>query len=334
MSITNFPLAAFRKSMFQIQSDNEFNNHAIELFRYQAKHVKIYKDFLALLKVDSSTVSYYPQIPFLPVTLFKNYVVSDQCNENEFHFISSGTTGQITSKHYVNDLTIYEESLLNGFKLIYGDPKEYCFLALLPSYLEREGSSLIYMVNNLMEESNHPENGFYLHNHEALKTKIVSLENKNQKIFFIGVTYALLDFFEKFPMKLTNSIVMETGGMKGRRQEIIKPHLHTILKNKSGLSEIHSEYGMTELLSQCYATENGIFSSPPWMKILIRDLYDPFENIESGKTGNINVIDLANIHSCAFIATQDLGRKLNHNAFEVLGRMDNSELRGCNLMID
>lgn len=319
--------------MFHIRNEDEFNHHAIELFRHQSVHVNIYKKFLSLLKFDVNIVKSYKQIPFLPVEFFKNTIVSDNPSGNEFYFTSSGTTGQEASKHYIQDLTLYEESLLKGFQLAYGDPQQYCFLALLPSYLEREGSSLIYMVNKLMEVSGHAANGFYLNNHEELYERINELENQNQKIFLIGVTYALLDFFEKYPMQLSYTILLETGGMKGRRKELIKEELHAILKSKSGLKEIHSEYGMTELLSQAYSHWKGLFSTPPWMKILVTDLHDPFTTIAFGLTGTINVIDLANIHSCAFIATQDLGRKTDEFHFEVLGRLDKSELRGCNLMV-
>ena len=312
-----------------IQNDVEFNSLSIELFQYQAEHVVVYRDFLNYLKTDISSITHFSEIPFLPVSFFKNHVISDQKAIPNFYFSSSGTTGQATSRHYVPDSTIYDESLLHGFEIAYGHPSQYVILALLPSYLEREGSSLIYMVEKLIAESGNTEGGFFLHNHEALHEKIKNLEASGKKIFLIGVTYALLDFFEKYPMQLSH-----TRGMKGRRKELIKSELHEQLKLMSGVETVHSEYGMTELLTQAYSKGEGIFDTPSWMKILVRDLHDPFSNLKSGQTGTLNIIDLANIHSCAFLATDDLGRKHSGDFFEVLGRIDHSELRGCNLMVE
>ncbi|GAA4759803.1 hypothetical protein GCM10023230_05540 [Flavobacterium hankyongi] len=238
-----------------------------------------------------------------------------------------------TSKHHVTDLEFYEESYRLGFRQFYGNIEDYVVLALLPSYLEREGSSLIYMVDDLIQLSNNPESGFYLNNYDDLIKKLVRLDNEGQNIILIGVTYALLDLVEKQKFNLKNTIIMETGGMKGRRKEIIREELHEILCNGFGVSEIHSEYGMTELLSQAYSLGNGVFECPSWMQILVRDPEDALTYVKEGKTGGINVIDLANINSCSFIATQDLGKITGNNSFEVLGRFDNSDIRGCNLMV-
>jgi len=322
----------FWKTAQKIASAKEFDQHAIELFHYQSEHVEVYKKFLELFKFNKSEVKNIFDIPFLPVQLFKSHKICDE-SQTDFYFTSSGTTGQTTSKHFVSDLKIYNESLLNGFKYFYGNPSEYCILALLPTYLEREHSSLVYMVEKLMKESNHPDSGFFLNNPNELNDRLIKLKNKNVKIFLLGVTYALLDLFEQFPLNLSNAIIVETGGMKGRRKEIIRTELHDTLKKFSSAHEIHSEYGMTELLSQAYSKKDGIFYCTPWMRVLVSEIHDPHSYILTGGTGNLNIIDLANIHSCAFIATQDLGRMKTGGGFEVLGRMDNSELRGCNLMV-
>jgi phenylacetate-coenzyme A ligase PaaK-like adenylate-forming protein len=248
-------------------------------------------------------------------------------------FTSSGTTGMITSKHLVTDVTLYEESYRKGFSEFYGNIEDYVVLALLPSYLEREGSSLIYMVKDLIELSNHPDSGFYLHNHDELIAKLIALDQAGQNVILIGVTFALLDLIEKHEFQLQHTIIMETGGMKGKRKEMIREELHEQLCKGFGVSAIHSEYGMTELLSQAYSLGNGVFECPSWIQILVRDTEDALTYIQDGKTGGINVIDLANINSCSFIATQDLGKKNPNNSFEVLGRFDNSDIRGCNLMV-
>jgi hypothetical protein len=238
-----------------------------------------------------------------------------------------------TSRHLVTDVTLYEQSFRKAFSQFYGNIEDYAVLALLPSYLEREGSSLIYMAEDLIQGSNNPHSGFYLHNYDELIEKLVSLDAEGQNVLLIGVTYALLDLIEKQSFNLKNTIVMETGGMKGRRREMIREELHEVLCKGFGVSEIHSEYGMTELLSQAYSLGDGIFECPPWMDILVRDTEDALAYIDHGKTGGINVIDLANINSCSFIATQDLGKKYPNHSFEVLGRFDNSDIRGCNLMV-
>jgi phenylacetate-coenzyme A ligase PaaK-like adenylate-forming protein len=273
------------------------------------------------------------QIPFLPIQFFKsNKVVSNEDPIQE-NFTSSGTTGMATSKHFVTDVSLYEESYRKGFSQFYGNIEDYVVLALLPSYLEREDSSLIYMVEDLIKMTHNPESGFYLHNHEELIEKLTRLDNAGQNLILIGVTYALLDLIEKHEFNLKSTIIMETGGMKGQRKEMIREELHEQLCQGFGVTSIHSEYGMTELLSQAYSLGNGVFECPSWMQILVRDTEDALTYLPEGKTGGINVIDLANVNSCSFIATHDLGKKNPNNSFEVLGRFDNSDIRGCNLMV-
>ena len=306
---------------------------ALKVFRYQHENNKVYRDFCDFLKVNSQEVKSLQQIPFLPIQFFKSHEVVSNTNWPEQIFTSSGTTGMVNSRHLVTDVSLYEESYRKGFSEFYGDIENYVVLALLPSYLERTGSSLIYMVEDLINRSNNTDSGFYLDNHDELIQKLITLDESGQNVILIGVTYALLDLLEKQKFHLKNTIIMETGGMKGRRKEMIREELHNILCNGFGVSAIHSEYGMTELLSQAYSLGNGVFECPNWMHILIRDTEDALTYVNEGKTGGINVIDLANINSCAFIATQDLGKKNPNKAFEVLGRFDTSDIRGCNLMV-
>jgi phenylacetate-coenzyme A ligase PaaK-like adenylate-forming protein len=320
------------KDIFNINSSEDFERIALEIFRFQYENVPVYQTFCNFLNTNLSEVKHTKDIPFLPIQFFKTHKVIAKDLPEEALFTSSGTTGSMTSKHYVADLKLYEESFLNAFEMQYGNPSNFTFLALLPSYLEREGSSLIYMVENLIEKSKDPNSGFYLYEMDALIEKLDFLEKNGQKSILIGVSYALLDLIEKRNFQLKNTIVMETGGMKGRRKEMIKEELHEILKKGFGVAKIHSEYGMTELLSQGYSTGDGIFTCPPWMKILTRDTEDAL-SYTSGKTGGINVIDLANLFSCSFIATQDLGKTFSDGTFEVLGRFDSSDIRGCNLMV-
>lgn len=319
------------------KSDFDFEKTALEIFRYQAKENVVYKNYLEQLKIHPDKINSIVEIPFLPIQFFKTQKIITQPETGnrkpETIFTSSGTTGSETSKHHVADLKIYEQSFLKCFELFYGNTEEYCFLALLPSYLDREGSSLIYMANELIKKSQYPKSGFYLDNLRELFLTTQQLEKQKQKTIFFGVTYALLDFAEKFPIKLQHTVIMETGGMKGKRKEMIRDEVHKTLCHAFGTDVIHSEYGMTELLSQAYSKGKGIFHCPPWMKIFIRDVNDPMKLIENGKTGGMNIIDLANIYSCSFIATQDLGRKHDDESFEVLGRFDDSDLRGCNLLI-
>jgi phenylacetate-coenzyme A ligase PaaK-like adenylate-forming protein len=285
-----------------------------------------------LLYRHPSDVKHIEDIPFLPIQFFKTHQVVSTNNPIEKTFTSSGTTGSITSKHLVTDLTLYEGSYLEGFKHFYGNIEDYVVLALLPSYLERDGSSLIYMANDLISKSKQPESGFYLNNLVDLAQTILQLEASGQKTVLMGVSFALLDLIEQFQFNLKHTIVMETGGMKGRRKEIIRQELHHILRTGFGITQIHSEYGMTELLSQAYSKGNGVFDCPPWMKILTRDTEDALTLQKPNKTGGINVIDLANLNSCSFIATQDLGKVDENGQFEIIGRFDNSDIRGCNLM--
>ena len=319
--------------IFSISSQKQFEKIALKVFRHQYENNQVYREFCELLKTDSHKVKSVEQIPFLPIQFFKSHNVVSNTDAVEAVFTSSGTTGTITSKHLVTDASIYEESYRKGFSEFYGNIEDYVVLALLPSYLEREGSSLIYMVEDLIKLSNQPESGFYLHNHDELIKKLIELDQAGQNVILIGVTYALLDLIEKQQFNLKHTIIMETGGMKGKRKEMIREELHQQLCEGFGVSSIHSEYGMTELLSQAYSLGEGVFECPSWIQILIRDTEDALTYISQGKTGGINVIDLANINSCSFIATQDLGKKNPNNSFEVLGRFDNSDIRGCNLMV-
>ena len=308
-----------------------FNEKALKLFKLQAEQCQVYKQYLSLLKINTEDINSIQKIPFLPIEFFKTKRIILEGKSPEITFSSSGTTGQEVSQHHIADVSIYEKSYALGFEHFYDKPTDYRILALLPTYLEKEGSSLVYMCDRLIQESQHPQSGFYLHNLKEL-TEVLAQEC-HKKTLLIGVSYALLDLAEKFPQRLNNTILMETGGMKGKRREMTKSELHQTLKKAFKLENIHSEYGMTELLSQAYSKGNGYFDCPPWMKVLIRDPEDPFSLMEDGRTGGINVIDLANVNSCAFIATQDLGKIHLNNQFEVLGRFENTDIRGCNLMI-
>ena len=319
--------------IFTISNQKQFEKAALKVFRFQYENNLVYREFCAFLKTDVHKVKSLEQIPFLPIQFFKSHKVVSSENPVQATFTSSGTTGNATSNHFVTDVTLYEESYRKGFSQFYGNIEDYVVLALLPSYLEREGSSLIYMVEDLIQMTNNPESGFYLHNHEELIEKLTRLGNSGQNVILIGVTYALLDLIEKYPFQLQNTIIMETGGMKGQRKEMIREELHEQLCQGFGVTVIHSEYGMTELLSQAYSLGNGVFEYPSWMQILVRDTEDALTYVSDGKTGGINVVDLANINSCSFIATQDLGKKNPNNSFEILGRFDNSDIRGCNLMV-
>jgi phenylacetate-coenzyme A ligase PaaK-like adenylate-forming protein len=319
--------------IFTISNQKQFDKIALKVFRYQYENNLVYREFCDFLKTDVQKVKSIQQIPFLPIQFFKSHAIVSSTNPVQTTFTSSGTTGMITSKHLVTDVSIYEESYRKGFSQFYGNIEDYVILALLPSYLEREGSSLIHMVDDLIQLSKQAESGFYLHNYEALITKLIQLDQAGQNVILIGVTYALLDLVEKHSFQLENTIIMETGGMKGKRKEMIREELHQQLCEGFGVNAIHSEYGMTELLSQAYSLGEGIFECPSWMQVLVRDTEDALSYVREGKTGGINVIDLANINSCSFIATQDLGKKYANGSFEVLGRFDHSDIRGCNLMV-
>ncbi|WP_179021704.1 LuxE/PaaK family acyltransferase [Winogradskyella forsetii] len=321
-----------KDDIFNIKSSTEFDNLALDVFKFQFENNGVYRSFCDLLYKHPADITCVSEIPFLPIQFFKSHTILSSSQPIEKTFSSSGTTGSTTSKHLVTDLKLYEDSYLKAFKHFYGAIEDYVVLALLPSYLERDGSSLIYMVNDLIKKSNHAESGFYLHNLDELASTLQTLEAKQQKTLLIGVSFALLDLVEAHQFNLTHTIVMETGGMKGRRKEIIRQELHQILKSGFGVNQIHSEYGMTELLSQAYSKGHGVFQCPPWMKILTRDTEDALSIQQPNKTGGINVIDLANLNSCAFIATQDLGKVDNNGQFEIIGRFDNSDIRGCNLM--
>jgi len=323
--------------IFTISSQKQFEKIALKVFRYQYQNNIVYQEFCNFLKTDVQKVKSLEQIPFLPIQFFKSHKVvtidPETSGPIQKTFTSSGTTGMITSNHFVTDITLYEESYRKGFSQFYGNTQDYVVLALLPSYLEREGSSLIYMVDDMIQMTDNPESGFFLYNHQELIEKLIRLDNSGQNVILIGVTYALLDLIESEKLQLKHTIIMETGGMKGKRKEMIREELHEQLCQGFGVTAIHSEYGMTELLSQAYSLGNGVFECPSWMQILIRDTEDALTYVPLGKSGGINVIDLANINSCSFIATQDLGKKNPNTSFEVLGRFDNSDIRGCNLMV-
>jgi phenylacetate-coenzyme A ligase PaaK-like adenylate-forming protein len=319
-------------NIFEIKSLADFEKTAFEAFYYQLNNNKVYKQYLDLFKIDVKNIQHSSQIPCLPVEFFKTHRICCTPNE-EIIFTSSGTTGTKTSKHYVSDLNLYIESFKKGFQHFYGDINEYSIVALLPSYLEREGSSLVLMAEHLIKDSKHPKSNFYLNNLDELIIVLNELKQGKQKTILLGVSYALLDLAEKGIPLSDDIIVMETGGMKGKRREMIKEELHKTLCDAFKINYIHSEYGMTELLSQAYSKGKGIYETPPWMQINVRDVNDPLTILAEQKTGGINIIDLANWYSCPFIATQDLGKKLNKRQFEILGRFDNSDVRGCNLLV-
>ena len=319
----------WENKIFQNHTNSSFESVALKIFQYQAINNNVYKTYLKLLNVNPNNVKNLSQIPFLPIEFFKHQDVVCKSKNIDIVFTSSGTSGK-QSKHIVNDLSIYMKSFTSGFEHFYGNIMDYTILALLPSYMERSGSSLIYMCEKLIKYSEKKESGFYLKEHQELSNLLLELERQNRKTLLIGVSFALLDFVEKYPIKLKNTIVMETGGMKGKREEMVREQLHSILCKHFNLPKIHSEYGMTELLSQAYSKGDGIFESPPWMHISCRDANDPLSN--NKKTGGINIIDLANVNSCSFIASQDLGKIHKNDTFEVVGRFDASDIRGCNLM--
>ena len=321
----------FLYKIFRIKSESEFNSLCMKLFEFQINENPIYSSYAEIILKDNIPTT-IKDIPFLPIEFFKTKQIICKNHKIEEIFISSGTQGK-KSNHLITDLSIYRQSFQKSFHQFYGDISEYCILALLPNYMERKGSSLVYMVENLIRESSHPKSGFYLNNYKKLSKTISKLEKDGQKTILFGVSYALIDFSKKFPQKLEHSIIIETGGMKGKREELLKEELHEILTSAFGIEYIHSEYGMTELLSQSYSEGKNIFRTPAWKKILIRDINDPLSIIGHNKTGGINVIDLANIYSCPFIATQDLGRTFKNGSFSILGRFDNADNRGCNLLI-
>lgn len=305
---------------------------ALHIFHYQSKNNLIYSDYIKALKIAPEEINSFEKIPFLPIDFFKTHSVKTGEFQTQKTFTSSGTTGNTTSQHHVKDLRNYQRSFTVSFEQKYGSISNYCIAALLPSYLEREGSSLVYMAEKMIAESLQSGSDFFLHNHQVLADKLEENEKLGIKTLLLGVTYALLDFAEQYPMSLKNTIVMETGGMKGRRQEITRMEVHQFLQKAFAIDRIHSEYGMTEMLTQAYSSENGLFEPPVWMRVLVRDTSDPLSSGLSGR-GGLNVIDLANLDSCCFIATQDLGVVHENGDFEVTGRFDHSDIRGCSLMV-
>jgi len=321
-------ISKLENTIFSIHSDEDFFSCCLDVFKFQKKNNEVYRNFIEHLpSFKSENIKSIESFPFLPIQFFKSQKVLSSYSENPIIFQSSGTTSENTSKHYVNDISIYEKSFLKCFEQFYGNIEGTCIIGLLPSYLERKNSSLIYMVQKLIELSKHPKSGFYLHPEKDL---VNYLHESNDKKILFGVTFALLDFAEQNTV-LKNTTIIETGGMKGRGEELTRMTLHEKLKN-SFQCQIHSEYGMTELLSQAYLQSSNHFSSPPWMRVLVRDANDPFDIRTQGK-GAINIIDLANINSCAFIATDDIGQVHENKSFEISGRLDNSDLRGCNLLV-
>ena len=321
------------ESINSIKNSTDFSNLAIEIFNYQYLNNPIYKRWVDYLKINPKEINSINDIPYLPISLFKTHSIKSFEGNAEIMFSSSGTTGANTSKHYVKSIELYRKAYIKSFEQFYGAIEDYTFLALLPSYLEREGSSLIMMTEDLIQKSKYNESGFYLYNYQELYEQLDFLKSLNRKTILLGVSFALLEFAEKYTIDFPELIIMETGGMKGKRKELLRSELHSIYNKSFGTKVIHSEYGMTELLSQAYSNGNGIFECPSQMKVIIRDTNDPLSIQEIGKSGGMNIIDLYNIHSCSFIATQDLGKVYSDGKFEILGRFDNSDIRGCNLLI-
>jgi phenylacetate-coenzyme A ligase PaaK-like adenylate-forming protein len=326
-------LKKYSHQALNIQSSSDFEEQALATFRFQYANVSIYREFVDLLGINAPHINSISKIPFLPISIFKRHAVITDGLDSDILFKSSGTSGMERSQHFVHSLDVYRESFQKGFHYFYGDITQYTILALLPSYLEQGESSLVCMVDQLINDSQSPDSGFYLDTYSDLIKKLVELDQKGEKTILLGVSYALLDLIEQHDFNLKNTIIMETGGMKGRRKEMVKEELHQVLMNGFGVSAIHSEYGMTELLSQGYSKGNGIFETPPWMKISIRDATDPLSFVAENQSGGINVIDLSNYYSCSFIATQDLGKMHSPTTFSVLGRFDHTDVRGCNMLL-
>ncbi len=328
-------LETLKDTIFASTDAHTFEQTALAIFNIQAAENSIYKQYIDALGIHPALVKNIQQIPFLPISFFKSHRVKTGHFTEEITFFSSGTTGMQTSKHFVKQLNVYQKSYLGAFQQFYGEPKKYAVLALLPNYVERGGSSLVYMAHDLIKKSGHAKSGFYLDNDDELQNTLHILAREKTPTLLLGVSFALLDLAEKLPSNFHHPAltVMETGGMKGKRKEMIREELHAILKSAFHVPSIHSEYGMTELLSQAYSTGNGIFKTPPWMKVLTRDTADPLSVSTNKSAGGLNIIDLANLYSCSFIATQDLGTVFPDGSFLVLGRFDNAEIRGCNLMV-
>lgn len=320
--------------IFQIKDKKEFERISLEVFSFQYNNNPIYNQWCNLLNRGPKNVKSLTDIPFLPISFFKTHRVVSFKNNTQLFFKSSGTTSSQTSKHYIYDIKLYEKSFTKSFETFFQKPENYCFIALLPNYISQENSSLIYMIDQFIRKSKYKESGFYNQSLEETALAIRNCEARQIKTILFGVSYALMDLVEKEKFNLKHTIVFETGGMKGKRKEIVRQALHKTLSEGFGTNSIASEYGMCELFSQAYSKQNGIFQTPNWMKILIRDTYNPLEIIGDNKTGAINVIDLANLYSCSFIATEDLGKSFHNNSFEVLGRIDNTTIRGCNLLYE
>jgi len=332
------------EDIFHPFSDLDFEKHALALYQHQYEQNAVYQSFCKALKIEPTAITSVEKIPFLPISFFKTHIVKTGNFEPEIEFWSSGSSvhgvrcalsgvqGEV-SRHFVKDIALYEKAFLCSFEFFYGNPAEYCFLALLPNYLEQKHSSLIYMMDKLISCSKYTESGFYLHNFDELYEKILLLKEKKINTILFGVSFALMDFAEKFTFSAPDLIVFETGGMKGRRPEIVKEELHQIFCNAFGVQNIHSEYGMCELMSQAYSIGENRFVAPPWMRLLLRDEKDPFNCSQTLSTGAINIIDFANLHTCAFIATDDLGKSAKNGMIEILGRLDAAQVRGCNLMV-
>jgi len=319
--------------VFGIKDEASFRETALEVFRLQSRHNPVYREYIRSLKRDPEQVRELSEIPFLPVEFFRSQKVMLEGIPEERIFESSGTGTGLRSRHYIADAGLYEKSYLSTFKHFYSDPARYCILALLPSYLERNNSSLVCMAEGLIRMSRHAGSGFFLDNTGELIEMITRCEDEQKPCLLLGVSFALLDLADQFSLDLDYTIVMETGGMKGRREEITREAMHSLLESRWGITQVHSEYGMTELLSQAYSKGKGFFRCPPWMKILVRDIYDPFTYLPPGLNGAINIIDLANIYTCSFIESKDLGKLMPDGSFTVPGRMDNSDIRGCNLLV-
>ena len=319
-------------SFFHIHDDTGFEQSALSVFRFQYDNNPVYQAYCQHLSIQKEQVTSLADIPFLPISFFKTHEVKTTSFTPELTFRSSGTTGMTQSQHHIKDENLYRQSLIQGFRHFYGNPSDYTFLALLPNYLEQQNSSLIYMMETLMHESGAPDNGYFLYNHEDLYKKLIQLRDNHRNTILWGVTFALLDFAESYQLNFPELIVFETGGMKGRRKEMVKDELYAILRNAFGVPDIHSEYGMCELLSQAYSHGGNVFATPPWMQLRLRSEKDPLDGSDTVSTGVINVIDLANIYSCSFIATEDLGRR-HPQGIEVLGRLDHAQIRGCNLLV-
>lgn len=332
--ITEYNKEKVYDAVFSIQNEQDFSALALDLFQIHFNENPIYKAFCKTLNINSEKINRVEDIPCLPVNIFRTKKVLLDGFQMDEYFESSGTSGSVQGKHFMYDYSLYERAFLAGFEKFYGEPEDYVFMALLPAYLERPHSSLVYMAKKLIEKSGNPLSEFYLYDHEKLHENLQEAVAQHQKIILLGVSFALLDFADKYKLDYSGLILMETGGMKGRREELTRDELHLTLQKAFPSSEIHSEYGMTELMSQSYSKRNGIFQTPPWMKIILRDISDPLSAPNNRNRGAVNIIDLANIWSCPFLATDDMGILHEDGSFEILGRLDFSVIRGCNTMID